>query len=360
MRRARIVIAALAASLWQLGASAGDLGRALAKNDLDKLQETLAAELRRQISRSDTAGAAVADPSTANKLAVWHLIGVIGAENLSKVRASAGGPAFLDWLGKHPGAVEDYLSSGDPREYNADGLGVWEHIWATFPESRDGVLLRLAEASGLTFAIPVTYMADGKTADPMQRFAFYAKSYRDGALFGYFDKALTWELRYVVGSWARDEDMAWVRGKVDAKIKSEQSIGEACWMVPYRDTNAKGVSVQEGAKYYDYKPMTLQLMVEVGGVCGAISRFGTSACQAFGIPAMPVTQPGHCAHIWRDRAGSWHLGQDIFGWAQSGEHPRDSDLLRASAGVCAPRRCRQVRPGCVHRIAAAVVGGRPV
>jgi hypothetical protein len=213
-------------------------------------------------------------------------------------------------------------------------------------ESREaGVYLRLATATALTFAIPVGHMADGKPVDPMKRYSYFVTAHQAGKLFPFFDKAQTWELRYVVSSWARDEDMDWVRGKVDAKLKNQESIGDACWMVPYRDTNAKGVSVQEGSKYYDFKPMTLQLMVEVGGVCGAISRFGTSVCNAFGIPAMPLGQPGHCAHVWRNKDGSWKLGQDIFGWAQSSQHDgmrilyggRPSYLLLYDAAVADPQ-----------------------
>ena len=41
----------------------------------------------------------------------------------------------------------------------------------------------------------------------------------------------------------------------------------------------------------------------MAGVCGAVSKFGASCCQAFGVAAMPVAQPGHCAMIWRATGG---------------------------------------------------------
>ena len=70
----------------------------------------------------------------------------------------------------------------------------------------------------------------------------------------------------------------------------------------------------------------LLLPPSAAGVCGAVSKFGTSCCQAgteagrstyeaalhnpskspkkaFGVPAMPVAQPGHCALIWRGPLG---------------------------------------------------------
>jgi hypothetical protein len=61
-------------------------------------------------------------------------------------------------------------------------------------------------------------------------------------------------------------------------------------------------------------------MHTVGGVCGAISKFGTAAAQAHGIPAMPVGQPGHCAFLWKKDPQTWRTGNDISGWPGSTEH----------------------------------------
>ena len=40
---------------------------------------------------------------------------------------------------------------------------------------------------------------------------------------------------------------------------------------------------------------------------------------AFGIPALPVGQPGHCAFIWY-KNGAWSLGNDVSGWDKSSTH----------------------------------------
>lgn len=285
------------------------LGDRLATEEPAKLKASLAVKIR-QLIKSQVAAKQL--DKTVPELAVWRLLNQVSEPQMKLVQESSYGKAFLKWLAGQPALLEIYLSSGTPNEYNAAGLGAWSKIWGTRIESRtEGVYQRLAVATALTFAVPFGHMADGAPVDPIKRFNYYADAYKKGLLFPYFEKAAPWELRYVVSSWARDEDMDWVRGKVDPKLKNQESIGDACWMVPYRDANSKGVSVQEGSKYYDYKPMTLQLMVEVGGVCGAISRFGTSVCQAYGIPAMPLGQPGHCAHVWRNKEGSWKLGQDI-------------------------------------------------
>ena len=63
------------------------------------------------------------------------------------------------------------------------------------------------------------------------------------------------------------------------------------------------MSVQDGLRFYDDQKATLPRILDYGGVCGAVSKFGASCCQAFGVAAMPVAQPGHCAMIWRGPQG---------------------------------------------------------
>lgn len=41
----------------------------------------------------------------------------------------------------------------------------------------------------------------------------------------------------------------------------------------------RGISIHCPEKFYDGKPVTLQLLKEYGGVCGAVSKFSSSVCQ---------------------------------------------------------------------------------
>ena len=69
--------------------------------------------------------------------------------------------------------------------------------------------------------------------------------------------------------------------------------------------------------------MTLQVLQEYGGVCGAVSKFTTSVCQSLGMPAFPVGQPGHCAHMWLDMCEdkrTWKNGNNVFGLSTSSRH----------------------------------------
>jgi hypothetical protein len=288
----------------------------------DWLGKLLSAELTRSSLQPSPAAFAkfISQPQAALALAQWRLLTATGPDNFKAV-AEKDGTAFLTWLFSNQAALNIYLGSGPlDAEQNPRGLEVWRDIYRSDAESRDGLWLRVAAATALAHTVPVKSLADGGEIDPQKRYQYYRNARSSGLLSPGFDKSATWELRFVVNSWAREEEMAWVLNAMDPKHKSQEKIGEACWMVPYRLHNSKGVSVQNGPEYYDHQPVTLKLMHEVGGVCGAISKFGTAAAQAYGVPAMPVGQPGHCAFLWKKDAQTWRTGNDIEGWAGSTEH----------------------------------------
>lgn len=271
--------------------------------------------------------------------------------------------AVTHWLLSDRTALAAFLGSGDVQDRRwAEALAVLGRIVAADPGAHEGTCLRLAVATALTFSTPVKAMADGTPIDPVRRYESFRDWDRQGVLSPCFRDLCTWELRYVVGSWATDEDLAWARGIIKPELRARDRIGDAAHMLAYRDTNARGVSVQEGRKFYDDRPMTLPVMLEYGGVCGAISRFGASMSQAHGIPAMPVGQPGHCAFIWQREPHAWALNNDVSGWSESRRHDGiqmtwgdqawlvplmqaaqrtpeaylDAELLRAWARVVAP------------------------
>lgn len=239
----------------------------------------------------------------------------------SEGRASLGRNATLQWLLSDPSALEMILSSGPAAagKWTA-AVGVLDAIVSQHEEAKRGLSLRLAVALALVFAEPVKSMADGSAIDPLKRYESFLRWDSEGVLFPSFRDLSAWELRYVVGSWSKDEELEWARANIKPELKQRDKVGDGAHMLAYNSANKSGVSVQEGAKFYDNKPMTLAIMLEYGGVCGAISRFGTSMSQAFGVPAMPIGQPGHCAFIWQKDPHKWSINNDISGWPESGCH----------------------------------------
>mmetsp|Transcript_16635 Transcript_16635/g.42997 ORF Transcript_16635/g.42997 Transcript_16635/m.42997 type:complete len:690 (-) Transcript_16635:94-2163(-) len=184
-----------------------------------------------------------------------------------------------------------------------------------------GFRVRLAVACALCYAEGATdpNMHEAPI-DFVERYYCFVRAAKDGLLFAGFEMLTAWHLRYVVGSWHADGCLDWARQNVNNEVRHPDKVGEAARMVRYKDFNESGVSVQEGLRFYDGKKSTMPVIFSYGGVCGAVSKFGASACQAFGVPAMPVGQPGHCAMIWRAPGGEWILENDNSGLSQSRMH----------------------------------------
>jgi len=229
--------------------------------------------------------------------------------------------ASLGWLLGDRDAIQMLLSSGDAAGGRwADAGRIFLRIVDGDARAKSGIPLRIAVATALTFAEPVISFADKKPIDPLPRYQAYRDWDAAGQLFSSFRSLTAWEMRYVVGSWARESELVWARSAIRRDLKSRDRVSDAAFMVPYTEFNKRGVSIQDEKNFYDSKPITMALLLEYGAVCGGISKFGTAMCQAFGVPAMPVGQPGHCAFIWQKEPHQWSLNNDISGWAESGRH----------------------------------------
>ncbi len=230
--------------------------------------------------------------------------------------------SHLKWLLNDLSALEMLLCSGYVQEQKwLEALEILGKILSMYPEAREGLKLRLAVAVSLTFSTPVKSLADHNVAiDALKRFEAFVSWEDKGQLFSAFKDLTTWQMRYVVGSWAQDDELLWARDNVPEEFRKPNKIGEATHaMMKYKEINEDGTSVQDGAKYYGNQPVTMALLHEVGAVCGGISKFGCAMSQAFGIPAMPVGQPGHCAFLWWNE-GQWTLSNDNAGLGKSVIH----------------------------------------
>lgn len=259
--------------------------------------------------------------SSSGTLAIlqWTLLDRIGSAGREALVSRH--PATSAWLLGNREALQTLLTSGDAADGRwADASDILCRIIASDARAKSGVPLRIATATALTFASPVISFADKRPIAPLPRYEAYRDWDASGQLFSSFRNLTAWEMRYVVGSWAREEELVWARNAIRQDLKSRDRVSDAAFMVPYTEFNKRGVSIQDEKNFYDSKPITLQLIVEYGAVCGGISKFGTAMCQAFGVPAMPVGQPGHCAFIWQKSTRAWAINNDISGWAESSRH----------------------------------------
>lgn len=268
------------------------------------------------------------DPVFSTVLDQRQILAKTGVEGL---KAFAGADpahrAFLAWLLRNKQAMDLYLEGAVPialaaREQNTYALPVaaleiWKNIHEADPESRDGLCLRLAIATALYPPGSVNIGAGGaaKPADPVARYHYFKAAHKNGELFPSFDHLTVWEYGKIVSSGASDDDLTWARNMLntwrpDLRIKeqvvrSTSMVWRRTSPIPY-DNSFKNV-------------------LAGGGKCGPRSSWSVMICQAFGIPAVGVGQPGHACvaykacdpslepqpgHLWKvDYGRGWEVSK---------------------------------------------------
>ena len=255
-----------------------------------------------------TLGALLQQPLFANILAQRQFISKVGIENLSAfVKADPANRAFLAWVLKNTEAMENCLEGATPvaiRQRNEDRWGIpvsaleiWNRICRADPESRSGLYLRLAIATGLN--PPGTGNRGAgqaeKPADPLARYHHFKSAHRNGELFPTFEKLTVWDLRQIVSSNASDEDLAWGREMVNTwlpQVKAGQKVVDTTAYVWRRNSPIPFNN-------------TFKNVLAGGGKCGPRSSWAVFICQAWGIPAVGLAQPAHAAVGYKDVDGQW-------------------------------------------------------
>ena len=104
-----------------------------------------------------------------------------------------------------------------------------------------------------TFSSPVVALADGAIINPYDRYRNFITWWKEGKFFPTFTSLSAWHMRYVVGSWAKDEELVWARNNVPLDHRHRHNVGEATHkMVPYRLHNATGGIIEFEFNYcYD-------------------------------------------------------------------------------------------------------------
>ncbi|MGG2066793.1 discoidin domain-containing protein [Bacillus sp. S14(2024)] len=267
----------------------------------------------------------LADPVFAAALAQWQFISQTGAAAMDAfAKKDAAHQNFLSWVMKNTDVMNTFLEGGSPTGKNpVNALEIWNTIWNTDADSHEGLYLKLAIATSLAHAEPVKYWTNNQPINPLTRYQYYKTADQNNELLPVFRTYDVWHLRLVVNTWSPEEDLTWARNMIHTEhpeLKSQDKIGKSAYLIKYVTYNKDGVSIQAGNDKFYGLAWNLSSIYRDGGVCGNISKFGTQVSQAFGVAAMPVGQPGHCALIWNDKPSSWYLGNDIFGWGESERH----------------------------------------
>ncbi|HEL0004432.1 TPA: hypothetical protein TVG27_001693 [Streptococcus equi subsp. zooepidemicus] len=249
--------------------------------------------------------------------------------------------AFIDWLLKDNEAMQLYLGAGYAHSaaqggmssyqfkntYNLtnelEALELWFKIWDKYETSHQGIQLKMAIAVALEFNKPVgAWYNESRKIDPLERFATFAEAEQGNVLFEDFYSLTVEQIRNVVNAKITDEDMKWLRQYVETNkpaMINRNDITKGYSLISYVGTNPEtGVSVHSSG-FYGPNP-TIKEVIKYGGVCGAMSKLSSVLAQAYGVPAFPIGQPGHCAYIYLNADHTYQLGYDVSGWTGCGNY----------------------------------------
>lgn len=323
----------VAAAAWE--PNTGDLDAAIKAGDFggyfDHLTQWLNRKTPAQTSRisEEALKTFLQEPVFRHTLYQRQFIAKHGVDQLDAfARAGAGHRTFLAWLLRHTEALNMYLEGVvplglDAREQShstlrAASLDTWKTISDADPDSRDGLYMKLAIATAIAppgSGDPGAGQLRPPVA-PLERYRHFKLAHQNGELFPSFDHLSVWEYQKVVQSGASNEDLAWAREMINTwrpDLRENEMVVNSTSQVWYRNSPHP---------YTDYKSV-----LSGGGKCGPRSSWSIMICQAFGIPATGVRQPGHVCVAYKTAypetepqpGSAWKVGYGR-GWHVSRVH----------------------------------------
>ncbi|NQU20479.1 MAG: hypothetical protein HQ567_04295, partial [Candidatus Nealsonbacteria bacterium] len=126
-------------------------------------------------------------------------------------------------------------------------------------------------------------------ADPVGRYKHFKAAHKNKELFPSFDNLSVWEYRQIVSSNASNADLAWAREMINT------------WRPDLKVNEQVVNSTSEVWRRFSPFPFddTFKNVLAGGGKCGPRSSWSIFICQAFGIPAVGVRQPGHACAAYK-------------------------------------------------------------
>lgn len=226
-----------------------------------------------------------------------------------------GGADFLSTLFGDQAWLEALFANGEPRTSWSATLGALETL-AHLYDLADARLRRWAVAAALNA---------GEDPTPMVLFFRNLLALRDrGHLWKGAEALSVAQLRYVfLPDQAPAESLLYLAARHNVPPRRYDGV---CWFPPYRLFNFFGESIH-GADYYPpwrHAYLRHQEARLVGGVCGALSYYGSAAAKAAGVPSTPAGQPGHCAYtLWKPSEARWCLAYNVNPYSETHFDPWD-------------------------------------
>ena len=258
------------------------------------------------------------DPSVVKK----YIRACVGDETLKTIQKHEGGKAFLskfftdtDWMEQFAGSgmweIKPWKGLKDNTECAAKALQALDLlVWNDKDDFIDTKIGRnIATALALNHGIDWT---DEKLVMVMECYREWAKN---GTLVSDAWKHDVRQWREVLGFGQNAdlsvENLRWIH---DFANVDHPRYYDVCWQCTYRLFNCFGASVHTWMYYapWEHRWNTQELRYRVGGVCGALSKFGSHCAAAHGIRSFTAGQPAHCAYLlWDYSVDRWGISYAV-------------------------------------------------
>ena len=264
---------------------------------------------------------------------------VVGEKALAEIKAREGGEDFLKRFFANQTWMEQFAGSGPWKgkdQAAAPGIALKALDMLDWNDEQGFMKTKLGR--NVATALALNHAHDWSDEKLVETVACYRDWQRDGTLHITSEKLDTRQWREVLTFGQNEnldvENLRWIHDY--ATIPANRYYG-ICWTCHYRLFNCFGDSVH-GWMYYApwaHRWNTQELRYRVGGVCGALSKFGSHCAASHGIRSFTAGQPGHCAFmLWDFNTGRWGQGYAVTshtgahfslggdGWAASEEQER--------------------------------------
>lgn len=242
----------------------------------------------------------------------------VGAQTINEILKQEGGAKFLKTFFGDRAWMEQFAGSGPFHGGAAAALRALDLlVW-----NDDDGFISTPVGKNVATALALNHGHDFAPEKLVQIMELYSDWAEDGTLD---DSASSMDVRKwrEVVTFGQNaelpvENLKWIH---DFANVAPSRYGGICWQCHYRLNNCFGASVH-GPMYYkpwEHRWNTQELRYRVGGVCGALSKFGSHCAEAHGIRSFTAGQPGHCAYmVWNFPENRWDIAYSVTG--HTGSH----------------------------------------
>lgn len=239
------------------------------------------------------------------------------ADAIADIKKKEGGEKFLRKFLADQEWMEAFAGSGKP--------GGTSHQFSTYSDALKALDLLVWNDKNnfidtpigkkIATALALDHGGDWDEIKLVQYMECYREWEKEGTLDDSAHQLDTWRWREVVTMGQNAplsvENLRWIH---DYATLPPQRYSGVCWTCCYRLFNCFGASVHTSAYYepWEHRWNTEELRYRVGGVCGALSKFGSHCAQSHGVRSYTAGQPGHCAFLlWDFKNDRWGISYAV-------------------------------------------------